>query len=47
MQKRVNQLEQHIAELRQQLADRDDDLDAARAANRQLMNNLNTSNDKP
>lgn len=47
LQKRVGQLAQHITELRQQLADRDDDLDAARAANRQLMSSLNTSKDKP
>ncbi|MEU6875720.1 DUF6262 family protein [Streptomyces sp. NPDC046751] len=45
LQKRVVQLEEHIAELRQQLADRDDDLDAARAANRQLMASLNTAKD--
>ncbi|WP_369394555.1 DUF6262 family protein [Streptomyces sp. CG1] len=47
LQKRVSHLEQHITELRQQLADRDDDLDAARAANRQLMAALNTAKDKP
>lgn len=47
LQKRVSHLEQHITELRHQLADRDEDLDAARAANRQLMASLNTSKDKP
>lgn len=47
LQKRVTHLEQHLAELQQQLADRDDDLDAARAANRQLIASLNTSKDKP
>lgn len=37
MEKRIDYLEQENAELRQQLIDRDDDLAAARAANRQLM----------
>ncbi|MGW2182958.1 DUF6262 family protein [Streptomyces sp. NPDC001732] len=46
LQKRVSQLEQHTAELRQQLADRDDDLDAARAANRRLMASLNTTKEQ-
>lgn len=39
----VNELEQHAAELRRQLADRDDELHAARAANRELMAQLNRS----
>ncbi|MBT2408817.1 MULTISPECIES: hypothetical protein [unclassified Streptomyces] len=43
LQKRINYLEQHTTELQQQLADRDDDLDAARAANRQLIASLDTS----
>ncbi|MCY0924499.1 DUF6262 family protein [Streptomyces sp. H27-G5] len=43
LQKQVNHLEQHVTELQRQVADRDDDLDAARAANRQLMAKLNTS----
>ncbi|MEU7180998.1 MULTISPECIES: DUF6262 family protein [Streptomyces] len=47
LHKRIVHLEQHNAELQQQLADRDDDLDAARAANRQLMASLNTTKDKP
>jgi len=39
---RVTELEQQTVELRRQLAERDDDLDAARAANRELMTRLNT-----
>ncbi|MFF1423180.1 DUF6262 family protein [Streptomyces sp. NPDC058280] len=42
LQKRANYLEQHVTELQRQLADRDEDLDAARAANRQLIAKLNT-----
>ena len=41
LQRRITDLEQHVVELRQQLADRDDELDAARAANRELMTALN------
>jgi regulator of replication initiation timing len=41
LQRRITDLEQHVVELRQQLAERDDDLDAARAANRKLMTALN------
>jgi Family of unknown function (DUF6262) len=41
LQRRLTDLEQHIVELRQRLADRDDELDAARAANRELMTTLN------
>ncbi|MEN2423711.1 hypothetical protein AABB02_37070 [Streptomyces rimosus] len=37
LHKRIAHLEQHNAELQQQLADRDDDLDAVRTANRQLI----------
>ncbi|MFF5781644.1 hypothetical protein ACFY7Y_32570 [Streptomyces virginiae] len=47
MQKRLIHFEQHVTELRQQLSDRDDDLAAARAANRQLMTSLNTMQGKP
>ncbi|MGP3684572.1 DUF6262 family protein [Streptomyces sp. IBSNAI002] len=47
LQKRISHLEQHTTELQQQLADRDDDLDAARAANRQLIASLNNLKDKP
>jgi Family of unknown function (DUF6262) len=42
LHQRVNQLEQHTLDLRQQLAERDEDLAAARAANRELMARLNT-----
>ena len=42
-EKRINHLEQENAELRRQLTDRDDDLNAARAANRQLMAQSNHS----
>lgn len=37
-------LEQHTVDLRLQLEERDQDLDAARAANRELMTRLNTPN---
>jgi hypothetical protein len=37
-------LEQHTVDLRLQLEERDQDLDAARAANRELMTRLNTTN---
>ena len=40
-QQRVAQLEQEAADLRTQLADRSDELAAARAANRELMIQLN------
>lgn len=43
LEKRINHLEQENAELRRQLTDRDDDLTAARAANRQLMAQSNHS----
>ncbi|WP_284750869.1 DUF6262 family protein [Arthrobacter sp. efr-133-R2A-120] len=41
LQRRVTELEQHAAEQRRQLAERNDELDAARAANRDLMAHLN------
>jgi uncharacterized coiled-coil protein SlyX len=41
LQRRVTELEQHAAEQRRQLAERNDELDAARAANRDLMTQLN------
>lgn len=41
LQHRVGELEQHLLDLREQLAERTDDLAAARAANRELMNELN------
>lgn len=42
LQRRITELEQENVALRQQLADRDDELDAARATNRTLMTRLNT-----
>ena len=44
LQKRVAELEQQLLDRRQDLQDRDDELAAARAANRELMTRLNTSN---
>jgi len=41
LQRRVTELEQHAAEQRRQLAERNDELEAARAANRDLMTHLN------
>jgi transposase-like protein len=43
LQQRIVSLEQQIVELRLQLEARDQDLAAARAANRELMSRLNTS----
>lgn len=37
LKRRVSELEQHTAELRRQLTERGDELDAARAANRELI----------
>jgi uncharacterized protein DUF6262 len=42
LHQRISQLEQHNLDLQQQLDERDDDLAAARAANRELMARLNT-----
>jgi hypothetical protein len=44
LHQRINQLEQHNLDLQQQLDERDDDLAAARATNRELMARLNASN---
>jgi hypothetical protein len=38
---RNTELEQHVVELRRQLGEKDDDLDAARMTNRELMASLN------
>jgi transposase-like protein len=43
LQRRVTDLEQHIVELQRQLVDRNDELAAARAANRELMTAINRS----
>jgi hypothetical protein len=42
LHQRINQLEQHNLDLQQQLEERDEDLAAARATNRELMARLNT-----
>ena len=41
LQLRITHLEQHVVDLTNQLEERDQELDAARAANRDLMANLN------
>jgi chromosome segregation ATPase len=43
LQRRITDLEQHAVELRCQLDEKDDDLDAARTANRELMTAINRS----
>ena len=44
---RIGQLEQQILDLRQELQERTDDLDAARAANRDLMTLANRNSVSP
>ena len=43
LRRRNTELEQHVVELRRQLGEKDDDLDAARMTNRELMASLNRS----
>jgi polyhydroxyalkanoate synthesis regulator phasin len=43
LNQKITHLEQHVADLRLQLEERDQDLDAARAANRELMAQLNAT----
>ena len=43
LHRQITELEQHAAEQRRELADRTDELDAARATNRELMTRLNRS----
>jgi hypothetical protein len=43
LHRRVTELEQHTAEQHRQISERDDELDAARAANRELMTRINRS----
>lgn len=43
LQQRIEHLEQHVADLTSKLDDRDDDLAAARATNRELMTQLNSA----
>ncbi|MGA8460434.1 MAG: DUF6262 family protein [Streptosporangiaceae bacterium] len=42
LNQKITHLEQHVADLRLQLEERDQDLDAARAANRELMAQINS-----
>ncbi|MBV9139344.1 MAG: hypothetical protein JO115_00195 [Pseudonocardiales bacterium] len=44
LKQQIVSLEQHVVDLRLQLAERDQDLTAARAANRELMARINTTN---
>ncbi|MEV0027245.1 hypothetical protein AB0H45_34650 [Streptomyces atroolivaceus] len=41
LRRRITSLEQQVVDLTNQLEERDQDLDAARAANRELMSRLN------
>lgn len=41
LQRRITDLEQQVVDLKSQLEERDQELDAARAANRELITNLN------
>jgi hypothetical protein len=43
LQRQITTLDQRVLELTAQLAERDDDLLAARAANRELMTSMNRS----
>lgn len=47
LQDKINHLEQEVADLRCRLAERDDDLQAARATNRELMTQLNSAPPRP
>ncbi|NUR03980.1 MAG: hypothetical protein HOY79_47980 [Streptomyces sp.] len=47
LQARITTLEQQVVDLELKLQDRDDDLAAARAANRELMSQLNRGRDSP
>jgi cell division protein FtsB len=44
LQRRITDLEQQVVDLKDQFDERDHDLDAARAANRDLITNLNRRN---
>ncbi|MEU3023552.1 hypothetical protein ABZ644_12755 [Nocardiopsis alba] len=46
LQRRITKLEQENVSLRQQLSERDDELDASRDTNRQLMTRINSRNPK-
>ncbi|MGW0885670.1 hypothetical protein [Streptomyces sp. NPDC002671] len=47
LQQQVVRLEQQVADLNTQLAERDEDLEAARATNRELMTQLNSTPHRP
>ncbi|MGW2581296.1 hypothetical protein ACWCYZ_08135 [Streptomyces virginiae] len=47
LQRKLALLEQEVADLRERLAERDEDLQAARATNRELMGQLNSSVRRP
>lgn len=47
LKQQIGTLQQHTIDLRLQLEERDDDLTAARAANRELMTQLNTTRTTP
>jgi chromosome segregation ATPase len=42
LQRRIDELEQHVASLKDALAERESELHAARAANRELFGQINT-----
>ena len=44
LKQQIMKLEQHVVDLRLQLEERDQDLAAARAANREFMAKINTTN---
>ncbi|MFC4981884.1 hypothetical protein [Streptomyces atroolivaceus] len=43
LQRKIDHLEQQVAELRDQLSEREEDLQASRATNRELMTQLNST----
>jgi polyhydroxyalkanoate synthesis regulator phasin len=43
LKRRITELEQQVVDLKEDLAERDQELDAARGANRDLINQLNRS----
>ncbi|MGD3112851.1 hypothetical protein ACO1BR_42885 [Streptomyces sp. YGL11-2] len=47
LQREIDHLEQHVAELRDQLSEREEDLQASRATNRELMTRLNSTPHRP
>ncbi|MFE3151488.1 hypothetical protein ACFXJ6_33360 [Streptomyces sp. NPDC059218] len=47
LQRKIDHLEQQVAELRDQLSEREEDLQASRATNRELMTQLNSTPHRP